>query len=227
MPLFNLRLNTWYGWDGKSDNLWAQSIAPILDPRELGMTPEELQSRIAETPALANPYRNIFGAYVKAHDAETAMVNIAKALAAYQETLTSGRSAFDRFRAGGGRCREIAAYPAAAQRGAKLFVGRARCDLCSAPTSPMASSTTSACRISLSSRVDKGRYGGILVLRRSCHCWARSTMQSAPPLVYPPRAANLRNWGTSACPSTQRSADRAPYARRIEGDAGRCSAPLF
>ena len=32
MPLFNLRLNTWYGWDGKSDNLWAQSIASILDP---------------------------------------------------------------------------------------------------------------------------------------------------------------------------------------------------
>ena len=125
MPLFNLRLNTWYGWDGKSDNLWAQSIAPILDPRELGMTPEELQSRIAETPALANPYRNIFGAYVTAHDAETAMVNIAKALAAYRETLTSGRSAFDRFRdaLAADDAAEIAAYPAAAQPRRKAFRG--------------------------------------------------------------------------------------------------------
>ncbi|MGB0631100.1 MAG: cytochrome-c peroxidase, partial [Alphaproteobacteria bacterium] len=132
MPLFNMRLNTWYGWDGKSDNLWAQSIAPILDPRELGMTPEELQPRIAETPGLAAPYRKIFGRDVTAHDAETAMVNIAKALAAYQETITSGKSDFDRFRdaLASGDAAGIAAYPAAAKRGAKLFVGRGRCDLC-------------------------------------------------------------------------------------------------
>ncbi len=132
LPLFNMRLNTWFGWDGKSDNLWAQSIAPIIDNRELAMTPEKLQARIAGTPAFRSNYRVVFGADVTAHGPENTIVNIAKALAAYQETLTSGRSKFDSFRdaLAVGDAIRIAAYPAAAQRGAKLFVGRGRCDLC-------------------------------------------------------------------------------------------------
>ena len=127
-----MRLNTWYGWDGKSDSLWAQSIAPIIDNRELAMTPEKLQARIAATPALRFNYRVVFGADVTAHGQENTIVNIAKALAAYQETLTSGRSKFDSFRdaLAVGDAIRIATYPAAAQRGAKIFVGRGRCDLC-------------------------------------------------------------------------------------------------
>lgn len=218
MPLFNLRLNTWYGWDGKSDNLWAQSIAPILDPRELGMTPEELQSRIAETPALANPYRNIFGAYVTAHDAETAMVNIAKALAAYQETLTSGRSAFDRFRdaLAADDAAEIAAYPAAAQRGAKLFVGRARCDLCHFGTNFTNGEfhDISLPHFPEQGRVDKGRYGGILVLRRSRYNLlgpfnddAGRTTAGFTRHV----RLTLRNWGEFRVPSLRNVARTAPY----------------
>ena len=36
--LFNLRTHRWFGWDGASDNLWAQSIRPMLDPREMGVS---------------------------------------------------------------------------------------------------------------------------------------------------------------------------------------------
>ena len=45
MPLFNMRLNRWYGWDGKSDTLWWQSIAPILDkpPAILGVPPPRVR----------------------------------------------------------------------------------------------------------------------------------------------------------------------------------------
>ncbi|MFM9938837.1 MAG: cytochrome c peroxidase [Hyphomicrobiaceae bacterium] len=28
--------NRWFGWDGRSDSLWAHSIGPILDPAEIG-----------------------------------------------------------------------------------------------------------------------------------------------------------------------------------------------
>ena len=70
MPLFNLRLNTWYGWDGKSDSLWAHSITPLLDPLELGMTSQGLQRRISETRVLANSYRETFGHNVTAPDAK-------------------------------------------------------------------------------------------------------------------------------------------------------------
>ena len=29
--LFNLRTHRWFGWDGASDNLWSQTIRPLLD----------------------------------------------------------------------------------------------------------------------------------------------------------------------------------------------------
>lgn len=218
MPLFNLRLNTWYGWDGKSDNLWAQSIAPILDPRELGMTPEELQPRIAETPALANPYRDIFGADVTDHDAETAMVNIAKALAAYQETLTSGRSAFDRFRdaLAADDAAEIASYPAAAQRGAKLFVGRGRCDLChfGANFTNGEFHDIGLPHFPEQGRVDKGRYGGILVLRRSRYNLLGPFNDDAGRTTAGfTRHVRLtqRNWGEFRVPSLRNVTQTAPY----------------
>ena len=71
MPLFNMRLNRWYGWDGKSDTLWGQSIAPILDKRELGLTPAALKSRITESPELNRGYGQVFGAAAATHDPET------------------------------------------------------------------------------------------------------------------------------------------------------------
>ena len=33
--LANVRWQRWFGWDGAGDSLWAQSIRPILDPREM------------------------------------------------------------------------------------------------------------------------------------------------------------------------------------------------
>src|SRR5262249_12423406 len=43
IALANLRLNRWFGWDGSGDSLWAQSIRPILDPKELGLAPEQVR----------------------------------------------------------------------------------------------------------------------------------------------------------------------------------------
>ena len=50
IALANLRLNRWFGWDGAGDSLWAQSIRPILDAKELALTPEELRARVAADP---------------------------------------------------------------------------------------------------------------------------------------------------------------------------------
>src|SRR3954468_24911022 len=33
--VLNVRFNRWFGWDGANDSLWAQSIRPLLDPREM------------------------------------------------------------------------------------------------------------------------------------------------------------------------------------------------
>ena len=54
-----------------------------------------------------------------------------KALAAYEETLVTGRTAFDDFRDALARGEPApASYPLAAQRGLKLFVGRGNCYAC-------------------------------------------------------------------------------------------------
>ena len=37
--VLNVRYNRWHGWDGAGDSLWAQSIRPILDTREMGGSP--------------------------------------------------------------------------------------------------------------------------------------------------------------------------------------------
>lgn len=170
-PLFNMRHNRWFGWDGKSDSLWAQSIAPILDTREMALTPEQLKDRIASTPALAAPYARIFGAPATDHDPDTALVNISKALAAFQETIVSGPGAFDAFRAAlaAADAAGQAAYPDDAKRGLKIFLGKGQCFLCHfGPNFTNGEfHNIGLPHFPEKGRVDPGRYGGVKKLRAS------------------------------------------------------------
>jgi len=130
--LLNVRLNRWFGWDGTGDSLWAQSIRPMLDPREMGMSERRIAGIVRFDRDLACRYREVFGAVPSATDDTGITVDAAKALAAFQETLASGRTPFDDFRdalARGDR-KAGARYPESAQRGLKLFVGKGRCNLC-------------------------------------------------------------------------------------------------
>jgi len=129
--LVNVGLYHWYGWDGAHDSLWSQSIRPLLEPREMRATPAHVAAELRRR--YAEDYRRAFGRPVPADDDE-ALVDAGKALAAFQETLVSGRTPFDDFRDALERGDALAAarYPEAAQRGAALFVGRAQCDGCHA-----------------------------------------------------------------------------------------------
>jgi cytochrome c peroxidase len=61
-----------------------------------------------------------------------AFANLGKAIAAFERRIVAGPAPFDRFVAGlrSGAPEELAALDARAQRGARLFVGKARCILC-------------------------------------------------------------------------------------------------
>jgi cytochrome c peroxidase len=130
--LANVRLQRWFGWDGAQDNLWAQSLRPILEAREMGSSAARVARLMREDPDLACRYRKVFG--TPSLDDEKVLVDVAKALAAFQETLLSGRSAFDEFRDAllGGDQVAMAKYPESAQRGLRLFVGRGACNTCHA-----------------------------------------------------------------------------------------------
>lgn len=129
--IVNTRFERWLGRDGGSDSLWSHAIRPLTDPRELAMTPTLLARRVREDKALACAYRNATGARPEKDD-ELLMVNVGKALAAFQETVVSGRTPFDAFRDAVARDDRttMARYPEAAQRGLKIFIGRGNCSVC-------------------------------------------------------------------------------------------------
>ena len=123
----NARFYRWFGWDGAQDSLWAQSIRPLLDAREMRATP----SHIADTIRTLFPkdYEQAFARPVPKTDEEV-LVDAGKALAAFQETLVSARTPFDDFRDALQRGSRETAYPLAAQRGLKIFVGKGNCSVC-------------------------------------------------------------------------------------------------
>jgi cytochrome c peroxidase len=129
--LANLGQQRWFGWAGSSDSLWMASIRPILDAREFDGNPASVVRLFERDPELAACYRSVFNASPE-RDRQRTLVNVGKALAAYLETLVTGRTGFDDFRDAIARKDPLAAasYPLPAQRGLKLFIGQARCIAC-------------------------------------------------------------------------------------------------
>lgn len=129
--LWNVGYGHWFGWDGAGDSLWAQSIRPILDPREMGGNATRVATLLREDKALACGHERAFGEQPGGDD-EKLMVDAAKALAAFQATLVSPRTSFDSFRDAllAGDREGQARYPLAAQRGLKTFIGAGNCSAC-------------------------------------------------------------------------------------------------
>ena len=127
----NLANSRWYGWDGAADSLWSQSLRPIIDPRELGATPQHVASVLRDDSEASCRYRKAFDAAPSADD-QAVLVNVGKALAAFQETLTTGRTPFDHFRdaLARGAAPSTWSYSDTAQRGLKLFIGKGGCANC-------------------------------------------------------------------------------------------------
>jgi cytochrome c peroxidase len=215
--LADLRDARWYGWDGGNDSLWSQSLRPLLDPREMGNSMAGVAKQIRTVADFACHYRQAFGRAPPAED-EAVVVDAAKALAAFQETLDSGRTPFDDFRDALARddAAGMARYPQAAQRGLKLFAGRGRCELChSGPTfSNGEFNDTGIAFFKTAGGVDAGRHGGIKHLQASPYNllgpWnddpARSSATSTRYL-----ALEHRNFGEFKVPGLRNVAQTAPY----------------
>jgi cytochrome c peroxidase len=105
----------------------------MLDPSEMRSDAAHVAQALRDDETLKRLYALAFGHAPPADDA-TALVDAGKALAAYQETLTSDRTPFDAFRDALARGDISAAerYPVAAQRGLRVFIGRGRCIACHA-----------------------------------------------------------------------------------------------
>jgi cytochrome c peroxidase len=132
--VLDVRFNRRFGWDGAQDSLSAQSIRPLLDPREMKSSAAHVAGFIRADALFSKDYERVFERDPSCEEDKTILVNIGKALAAYQETLVSGRTPFDEFRDAlkENDAQGIARYAASAQRGLKIFAGKGNCGACHA-----------------------------------------------------------------------------------------------
>ncbi len=105
-------------WDGRSKTLEEQALGPMQNPIEMGMTLEELVKRLNEVPGYRAQFQKVFGSDVTAE-------NMAKAIAAFERTIVSNNSPYDRFVAG-----ETTNWNPTLELGRALFFGKANCSAC-------------------------------------------------------------------------------------------------
>jgi cytochrome c peroxidase len=214
--LANLRLQRWYGWDGAGDSLWAQSLRPLLDPREMDSDFARIAMVVRADADLRTRYRAVFGVASAGAD-EIVAVNVAKALAAYMETLTTGRTPFDDYRDALARADPVAAarYPDAARRGLLIFVGQGRCNVCHLGPN-FTNGEFHDVGIPFFAgpgRVDPGRYEGIRRMQGSRYNLLGPFSDDPARAATATRYVTLahRNFGEFRVPSLRNVARTAPY----------------
>jgi len=122
--LWNAAFNHRQFWDGRAATLEEQAKGPITSPDEMAQDPDELVRELRAIPEYARRFEEAFGGAVT-------FDHVLQAIAAFERTLLSRRSPFDRFAAG-----DRTALTPAERRGFNLFrSGKTRCFEChGAPT---------------------------------------------------------------------------------------------
>jgi cytochrome c peroxidase len=215
--LVDARFARWQGWGGETDSLWAASIRPLNEGAEMGPAERLVAERVRREPDLACGYRAATG-HAPGADDERLLADIGKSLAAYQETLVSAPSAFDRFREAlrRGDQRAAAAYPAAAQRGLRLFIGAAGCALCHrGPRFTHGEFDKAGIPVrSADGRHDWGRYSGVKALLASRYNrLSRHADDASDNSTWATRhvAPTLDSHGSFRVPGLRNVAHTAPY----------------
>ena len=116
--VYNTAFNHVQFWDGRARSLEEQAIGPIHNPIEMGETHENVVRKLGKVKGYQQQFRAVFGTEVN-------LQGIAEAIAAYERTVISTNSAFDKYVAG-----DVTAMDEAAVRGMALFKAKARCILC-------------------------------------------------------------------------------------------------
>jgi len=117
--LFNTAWQLRWFWDGRALSLEEQSLGPIQAGGEMNQNLDLLVEELKADDA----YRALFA--IAFTDAGISVVTITQAIAAFERTIVSSGSSFERYLNG-----EKAAMPDDARRGLELFRGKARCILC-------------------------------------------------------------------------------------------------
>jgi cytochrome c peroxidase len=110
--LWNVAFKERLMWDRRAGSLEEQALIPLLAPDEMAADPERLLARLAAIAA----YREHFARAFPDEQAPITLANLTRVLAAFERTLVSQGSRYDRYARG-----EKSALSAAEKRGLALF----------------------------------------------------------------------------------------------------------
>jgi cytochrome c peroxidase len=116
--LLNAAYNSFQFWDGRARNLEDQASGPILGSSEMGMDEKTLLARLRGVLDYRQRFSQAFGRELNFED-------VKRAIAAFERTLVTPDSAFDRYMEG-----DKQAVTAQQKRGLILFFGKAACSEC-------------------------------------------------------------------------------------------------
>jgi cytochrome c peroxidase len=105
-------------WDGRAGSLEEQAVGPIHNPVEMAEKHDTVVPKISKIAAYQKQFQLVFGG-------GASLQHIAEAIAAFERTIVSQNSAFDKYVMG-----DNGAMSETAVRGLALFKGKARCILC-------------------------------------------------------------------------------------------------
>lgn len=106
-------------WDGRAKGLEEQALGPIQNPKEMGETIDNVLKKLNKHEYYSKEFQAIFGA------SPITSFHLANAISAFERTLISKDSDYDRYIQG-----EKGALSESAARGWNLFYGKAMCFEC-------------------------------------------------------------------------------------------------
>jgi len=87
----NVVLQNFFFWDGRAKSLEEQALAPIENPDEMNLSIDKALQRLKQNGSYNSYFRKIF-------NSEPNRENLAKALAAFERSLETSESPFDRWK---------------------------------------------------------------------------------------------------------------------------------
>jgi len=118
-PVSNSAYNPLQFWDGRAPSLEEQAKGPIANPIEMGNTHEVMLRTVDHIPGYAEEFKHVFGTETVTLD------QVAQAIAAYERTVVTTDSPFDRYVRG-----DEGALTAQEKKGLEIFNGKGHCTSC-------------------------------------------------------------------------------------------------
>jgi len=118
-PASNSAYNPLQFWDGRSPSLEDQAKGPIQNPIEMGNTHQVMIRTVNDIPGYVEEFKAVFGTSPITVD------QVAQAIAAFERTIVTTDSPFDRFVKG-----DETALSSLEKKGLEIFNGKGHCSCC-------------------------------------------------------------------------------------------------